>query len=103
MVSVRTHFQFDLITCVPDIFQVGVSKVRSGQISHLQSSTVSRPIISLEARAAGVERRKRKEYFFQGNDAFTVCLSTFPSSVGGVSIWCGGGGCLCASLLHPST
>ena len=88
LTTVRTQFQFGLITCVPDIFQVHVSKVKSGQIPHPQSSSRVGPIISLKALAVGVERGETKRIFFQRNDAFTFCLSTFPSSVGGVSmVW----------------
>ena len=104
LTTVRTQFQFGLITCVPDIFQVHVSKVKSGQIPHPQSSSRVGPIISLKALAVGVERGETKRIFFQRNDAFTFCLSTFPSSVGGVSTEYGvEEEAACASLLHPST
>ena len=110
LTTVRTQFQFGLITCVPDIFQVHVSKVKSGQIPHPQSSSRVGPIISLKALAVGVERGETKRIFFQRNVAFTFCLSTFPVPWV-VWVWRGGGGCLCISLAsfhlmhhpHPSS
>ena len=87
-----------------------MSKVRSGQISHPQSSSGAGPIISLEARSVGVERRKRKEYFFRGT---MLSLSVWARSPVPwvVWVWCAGGGCLCISLAsfhlmhhpHPSS